>query len=119
MDSIMMNEHLQARAVQRARDLNTHIMRVRGRPGVYTCTSSEDKQRKYSLVARNGIEACSCDGFAYRQSCRHVEALRNRLGRELPHRGRRGLLPDSNASSYSLNLNTEPILLSAAASRAA
>lgn len=105
-----MDEQLQARAIQRARDLNTHIMRVRGRSGVYSCTSSEDKHKKYILVARNGMEVCSCDGFAYRQSCRHVEALRNRLGRELPHRARGVSVLHSNASSYSLVLNAEPAL---------
>ena len=106
----MMDEQLQARAIQRARDLNTHIMKVRGRPGVYSCTSTDDKRRRYILVARNGFEACSCEGFAYRQSCRHVEALRNRLGRELPHRTRGSKPISSSASSYSLVFNTEPAL---------
>ncbi|MGI8550069.1 MAG: hypothetical protein ACR2PL_04595 [Dehalococcoidia bacterium] len=78
----MSPEQLQARAILRARDLHTHVMRVRGRPGVYTVTSSENRRRRYVVVVRDGTEACSCPGFTYRQSCRHVEALRNRLGRE-------------------------------------
>jgi hypothetical protein len=49
---------------------------------VYTTKSKSGSGERYTLVARDGIEACSCKGFAYRQSCKHVEALRNRLARE-------------------------------------
>lgn len=97
----MTSDELQARAIQRAKDLNTHIMRLRGRPGVYTCTSSENKRKHYVLIARDGMEVCSCEGFAYRQNCRHVEALRNRLAREAPLR-RRNAAPLPASSSFSV-----------------
>ncbi len=73
---------LEARAIARARDEHVHIFSVPGRPGVYTTKSKSGTGERYTLVARDGIEACSCKGYEYRQSCKHVEALRNRLARE-------------------------------------
>jgi len=73
---------LEARAIQRAKDEHIHIFAVAGRPGVYTTCSRSEPGKKHTLVAKAGIEACSCRGFEYRQSCKHVEALRARLARE-------------------------------------
>jgi hypothetical protein len=73
---------LEARAQARAREEHVHIFAVPGRPGCYITKSKSDPAERYNLVAKDGIEACSCRGFAYRRSCKHVEALRNRLARE-------------------------------------
>lgn len=73
---------LEARAISRAREEHIHIFAVPGRQGVYQTSSKSEPGRKYTLVAKGGIEACSCRGFEFRQSCKHVEALRNRLARE-------------------------------------
>lgn len=78
----MMQIELEARAHQRAYDQRVHIFAVPGREGVYTTRSKSEPHVRYSLVARDGEVACSCAGFAYRQSCKHSEALKNRLGRE-------------------------------------
>ena len=72
---------LQARAIQRAADQHVHIFKT-ARPGVYTTKSKADPTARYTLVTRDGIVACSCKGFEYRQCCKHSEALRNRLARE-------------------------------------
>ncbi len=72
---------LEARAAQRAHDEHVYI-RATDRPGVYSTCSKSEPGRKYTLVAKNGVEACSCRGFEYRRSCKHREALRNRLARE-------------------------------------
>ena len=72
----------QARALQRAYDQRVHIFAVPGRLGVYITRSKSHPKMRYSLVARDGELACSCPGFAYRQSCKHAEGLRNRLARE-------------------------------------
>jgi hypothetical protein len=81
--TIAMSEaELQARAIARAHDERVHIFAVTGRPGVYRTRSKSDPMERHSLVARDGVEACSCRGFEYRKSCKHIEALRNRLGRE-------------------------------------
>jgi hypothetical protein len=73
---------MEARAAQRAHDEHVHIFAVPGRPGVYQTTSKSEPGKKYTLVSKNGIEACSCRGYEYRRSCKHIEALRNRLARE-------------------------------------
>jgi hypothetical protein len=73
---------LEARANARAREQHVHIFAVPGRLGVYQTSSKSEPGKKYTLVAKNAIEACSCRGFEYRRSCKHVEALRNRLARE-------------------------------------
>jgi hypothetical protein len=78
---------LQARAIQRAHDERVHIFRVPGRPGVYRTRSKSNPYRRHTLVARDGVEACSCRGFEYRKNCKHVEALRNRLAREAGRSG--------------------------------
>ena len=83
----MMQIELEARAHQRAYDEHVHIFSVPGREGVYTTKSKSEPYVRYSLVARDGEVACSCAGFAYRQSCKHLEALKNRLGRESARRG--------------------------------
>lgn len=72
----------EARATARAREQHVHIFAVPGRPGVYTTKSKSDPTERYSLVAKDGIIACSCKGFEYRKVCKHVEALKNRLARE-------------------------------------
>src|SRR5690242_3846920 len=73
---------LEARANQRAHDERVHIFTVPGREGVYQTSSKSEPGVKYSLVSRDGIQACSCKGFEYRANCKHIEALRNRLARE-------------------------------------
>ncbi len=73
---------LEARAHARAHSEHVHIFIVPGRPGVYTTRSKSDPSERYSMVSRDGMEACSCKGFEYRASCKHIEALRNRLARE-------------------------------------
>ncbi len=78
----MTQQQLEARANARARAEHVHIFAVAGRPGVYTTKSKSNPAERYSLVARDGITACSCKGYEFRQSCKHVEALRNRLARE-------------------------------------
>ncbi len=77
----MTQQELEARAIARSHSEHVHIFKT-DRPGVYTTKSKSDPGERYSLVAKNGIEACSCRGFEYRSSCKHVEALRNRLARE-------------------------------------
>jgi hypothetical protein len=78
----MTEAELAARANQRAHTERVHIFRVPGRLGVYTTKSKSNPSERYSLVARDGVEACSCKGYECRRACRHVEALRNRLARE-------------------------------------
>ena len=71
-----------ARAHARAYDQRVHIFAVPGRPGVYVTRSKSVPHVRHSLVVRGDEIACSCPGYAYRKSCKHAEALRNRLGRE-------------------------------------
>ncbi len=78
----MTQQQLEARANARAHQRHIHVMAVKGRPGVYTVTSLSEPGTKHYLVASDGITACDCKGYTYRKSCCHVEALRNRLGRE-------------------------------------
>lgn len=73
---------LQARAHARAFDDHLYIRAVPNRPGYYTVRSREAPGRRYSLVFQDGVIGCSCTGFYYRKSCKHEEALRNRLARE-------------------------------------
>ena len=80
--SAMSREQIEARAIARAREEHVHILAVPGRAGVYTTRSKSNPAERYTLVASDGIEACTCKGFEYRASCKHVEALRNRLARE-------------------------------------
>jgi len=68
---------LAARAIQRATD----------RVGVYTTCSRSEPGTRHTLVARDGVTACSCRGYEYRQSCKHVEGLRARLAREAKRAG--------------------------------
>jgi hypothetical protein len=85
----MTRQELEARANDRSHAEHVHIFAVPGRPGCYQTSSKSEPGLKYALVAKNGSEACSCKGFAYRASCKHVEALRNRLAREAVARERR------------------------------
>lgn len=78
----MSEAQVEARANQRAYDQRVHIFAVPGRPGVYTTKSKSDPRERYALHVLDGIVACSCTGFAYRRSCKHAEALKNRLARE-------------------------------------
>ena len=78
----MTTGELQARAHAHAHDEHIYIRAVRNRPGYYTPRSRTDPRRRYTLVAIGSDIACSCSGFYYRRSCKHVEALRNRLARE-------------------------------------
>lgn len=91
----MTTAELQARAIQRAHDEHVYVRRT-GREGVYTTRSRSEPGRTYTLVDADGIQACSCKGFEYRQSCKHVEALRNRLARE-SRRGQLSSLPLATA----------------------
>jgi hypothetical protein len=77
----MSQVELTARAIARAREQRVHIRRT-ARPGVYVTCSKSEPGVKYTLVVGDGILACSCKGFEYRKSCKHSEALRNRLARE-------------------------------------
>jgi hypothetical protein len=83
----MMQLELEARAHQRAYDQRVHIFSVPGREGVYVTRSKSLPRVRYSLFARDGEVACSCAGFAYRGSCKHSEALKNRLAREASRGG--------------------------------
>jgi hypothetical protein len=75
---------LEARAQQRAHTEHVHIFAVAGRPGCYVTKSKSDPSERYHLVAGpDGIVGCSCRGFEYRQSSKHADALKNRLGREM------------------------------------
>lgn len=78
----MTTAELEARALARAKARRIHIMAVPGRPGVYQASSESEPGTKRTLVAKDGIEACSCPGYTYRKNCCHVEALRCRLARE-------------------------------------
>ena len=73
---------LSARANQRAHDQRVHIFAVPGRPGYFTTRSKSDPRERYSLVAGANEVACSCKGFQYYKTCKHSEALLNRLARE-------------------------------------
>lgn len=78
----MTTAELQARAIARAHDEHIYIRKVTNRPGVYTALSRTNPHRRYTLVDRDGVQACTCKGFANRSSCKHVEGLRARLARE-------------------------------------
>ena len=78
----MTRAELQARAHARAYDEHVYIRAVPRRPGSYTARSRSTPGRRYSLVYRDGAIGCSCPGFYHRRSCKHAEALRNRLARE-------------------------------------
>jgi len=78
----MTTAELTARAIARAHDEHIYIRKVTNRPGVYTARSRTNPRRRYTLVDRDGVQACSCIGFANRASCKHVEGLRARLARE-------------------------------------
>jgi hypothetical protein len=79
---------LQARAQQRAHMEHVHIFSVPGRAGSYITKSKSSPTERYSLVAGyNGEVGCSCKGFGYRGSCKHAEALKNRLAREAARKG--------------------------------
>jgi hypothetical protein len=77
---LMSRETLQARAMQRASDERVHIFAVPGRPNCYIVKSHAE--RYYLVAGPDGTVGCSCKGFEYRQSCKHAEALKMRLGRE-------------------------------------
>jgi hypothetical protein len=73
---------LQARAISRAHSEHVHIFKT-PRQGVYTTKSKSDPAERYNLVVMpDGSAACSCKGYYYRQSCKHAEALLNRIARE-------------------------------------
>jgi hypothetical protein len=79
----MSRETLQARAMQRASEERVHVFAVQGRPNCYIVKSHSNPAQRYYLVAGpGGAVGCSCKGFEYRQSCKHAEALKTRLGRE-------------------------------------
>ncbi len=78
----MTQAELEARAHARAYEQRVHIFRVPGRPGVYITRSKSEPRERYSLVARDGIVACSCKGYEHRKVCKHSAALLNRLARE-------------------------------------
>ncbi len=78
----MTTAELTARAADRARTEHVQIRAIAGRPGFYTTRSKTNRAEHYTLVDIDGGQACTCKGFEYRKSCKHVEALRNRLARE-------------------------------------
>jgi hypothetical protein len=78
----MTSAELLARAHARAHDEHIYIRAVPNRPGYYTARSRSLPRVRHSLVALGSDVACSCAGFYHRRSCKHVEALRNRLARE-------------------------------------
>src|SRR5579884_4026900 len=63
----MTDAELEARAHARAYDQRVHIFSIPGRPGVYITRSKSDPRKRYSLVARDGIVACSCRGYEHRK----------------------------------------------------
>lgn len=73
---------LTALALQRGRDEHVYIRSIKGRPGYFTTRSKSNPAERFFLVNVGGTQACSCPGFRYRESCKHVERLRSRLGRE-------------------------------------
>jgi hypothetical protein len=77
----MSRAELEARAIARAHAEHVHIRRTE-RANVYSTCSKSEPGVKHTLVADGELVACSCKGFEYRQSCKHAEALRNRLARE-------------------------------------
>lgn len=78
----MTTAEMLARAHGRAHDEHIYIRAVPNRPGYYTTRSRSAPAHRYSLVAIGDDVACSCPGFSYRRTCKHVEALCNRLARE-------------------------------------
>lgn len=42
---------------------------------VFVSSSNTDEQHRTTLYT-DGTEHCTCQGFEYRQSCRHTKALR-------------------------------------------
>ncbi|MCR4294322.1 MAG: hypothetical protein NUW21_02215 [Elusimicrobia bacterium] len=78
----MSTAELRARANDRAHAEHVHIFAVPGRPGFYVTKSKSDPSERFTLVNDGRTLACSCKGFGYRKSCKHVEALWNRLARE-------------------------------------
>jgi hypothetical protein len=92
----MTTAELQARAIQRAHDEHVYIRRT-PRPGVYHTRSKSEPVFRHTLVVEGSDVACSCRGYEYRQSCKHVEALRNRLAREASRHSARRLSPFSYA----------------------
>ncbi|MHB8577846.1 MAG: SWIM zinc finger family protein [Dehalococcoidia bacterium] len=79
---LMSQAELEARAHGRAYDQRVHIFSVPGRPGIYTTRSKSEPNRRYSLVAKDGVIACNCKAFEHRKTCKHSAALLNRLARE-------------------------------------
>lgn len=79
---MMTRETLEARANAKAHALHTHVLAIPGRPGCYSVTSESEPGVRHYLVSKGGVLGCDCRGWAYRQSCRHAEALKNRLSRE-------------------------------------
>jgi hypothetical protein len=77
----MTTAELEARAHQRAKDQHVRIFKT-DRPGVYTTKSKSNPNERYTLVSIDGTTACSCKGFGYRKSCKHVEQLKDRLARD-------------------------------------
>lgn len=78
----METTELEVRANAKAHEKHVHIFAVPGRPGVFVTKSKSDPTQKYYLAVSRNTVACNCKGFMSRRSCLHVEALRNRLGRE-------------------------------------
>jgi len=81
----MTQQELEARGIARAHEQHVYIRRT-ARDGVYSTVSKSNPRERYILVNKGGVQACSCRGFEYRRSCKHVEALRNRLAREAARR---------------------------------
>jgi hypothetical protein len=100
----MSSETLQARAMQRASDERVHIFAVPGRPNCYLVKSHSNPADRYYLVAGpGGAVGCSCKGFEYRQSCKHAEALKMRLGRDASRSPQSGPSPEPEAAEVLWN----------------
>lgn len=72
---------IDARALARATDERVRINAVPGLPGRYWTSSKSAPGVRYALVDTGREVACSCPGFQYRASCKHVAGLLKRLGR--------------------------------------
>jgi hypothetical protein len=90
--------------MQRAFDERVHIFAVPGRPNCYVVKSrSNPAERNHLVVGPGGAVGCSCKGFEYRQSCKHAEALKMRLGREASRPSQNGSNPEPLASDVLWN----------------
>jgi hypothetical protein len=79
----MTREQLQARAADRA--IAEHVRPYRLSDGTYAVPSTTTDGIAYTVrVNVDGEPECTCLGYQYRQSCKHVEAVRAQLRKAEP-----------------------------------